>query len=131
MGSAVGLAAVLLAYLWMPFYTFCYASYGPEDNERVFWATALNIVGVLLMIGADIHKYVQLKLKSGLISDGLFARTRNPNYLGEIMIYLPFAIISKSTVSYIVLFTMWGVVFSTSMLQKELSFMRKEGWETY
>ncbi len=35
-----------------------------------------------------------LKVRRGLITDGFFARTRNPNYLGEMMIYGSFAALS-------------------------------------
>ena len=32
-----------------------------------------------------------MRAKKGLITDGLFSRCRNPNYLGEMMIYGAFA----------------------------------------
>ena len=83
------------------------------------------------MIGADTQKFTQIKLKKGLVSDGFFARTRNPNYLGEILIYGGFGIVAKDTCSWVILITIWLVLFSTGMLQKELSLMRKEGWEEY
>jgi Protein of unknown function (DUF1295) len=42
----------------------------------------------------DAQKYYTLRFWSGLIEDGLFARTRNPNYLGETLIYISFATVS-------------------------------------
>ena len=40
---------------------------------------------------ADVQKYFVLRAKRGLITDGLFSRSRNPNYLGEMFIYGSFA----------------------------------------
>jgi hypothetical protein len=51
-------------------------------------AIALNILGVFLHYGSDAQKYYTLKYRSGLITEVFFARCRNPNYLGEISIYL-------------------------------------------
>ncbi len=45
------------------------------------------------MLVSDAQKYYTLKYKKGLISDGMFYATRNPNYLGEIMLYRIFNII--------------------------------------
>jgi Protein of unknown function (DUF1295) len=43
---------------------------------------------------SDAQKFYILRERKGLIEDGLFTRTRNPNYLGEILIYVSFAIMS-------------------------------------
>lgn len=114
----------------MPLATFS-ASHQALNNERIMWAIISNVIGVFYMIGADVQKFTQLKLKKGLISDGFFYRTRNPNYFGEILIYLSFAIVSNSCLSYCILLTVWTILFGTSCLMKELSFMKKDGWNTY
>lgn len=101
------------------------------EGERIFWGIFSTVIGVCLMIGADCQKFVQLKYKKGLVCDGFFSRTRNPNYLGEIMIYGGFGIIAKDTMSWLILLTIWTVLFGSGILQKELSYMRKEGWEQY
>jgi protein-S-isoprenylcysteine O-methyltransferase Ste14 len=59
----------------------------PSDPERAFWAAACCFYGCFLVFGSDIQKGIQLKFKKGLITDGFFATTRNPNYLGEIILY--------------------------------------------
>lgn len=83
------------------------------------------------MIGADTQKFVQLKFKKGLVKDGFFALTRNPNYLGEIMIYGGFGIVANDTISWIILLTVWTLLFGTGILRKELSYMRKDEWAEY
>lgn len=51
---------------------------------------ALNVFGVFLHFAADMQKHTALALRPGLITDGLFRHCRNPNYFGELLIYLGF-----------------------------------------
>jgi hypothetical protein len=53
---------------------------------------SLCILGSVIMVAADAQKYVTLRLKPGLITDGIFRYVRHPNYLGETMIYGSFAL---------------------------------------
>ena len=43
------------------------------------------------MIAADAQKFFTLRVKRGLITDGMHRYIRHPNYLGEMMIYGSFA----------------------------------------
>ena len=46
-------------------------------------------IGVLCLL--TVQRYTHLKLKPGdLINDGMFKFVRNPNYIGEALIYLGF-----------------------------------------
>ena len=54
-------------------------------RERCAAAFFVYIMGIILMLGSDLQKYITLRARKGLISDGFFRYTRNPNYLGEIM----------------------------------------------
>ncbi len=59
------------------------------------WLTALSVTlfasGVFLHFCSDMQKFTALQLQPGhLINSGLFSRLRNPNYLGELLIYLVF-----------------------------------------
>lgn len=89
------IVVVLIAYWYMAFSTFFLLEYSSQQNERIFWATLLTLLGSVIMAVSDVHKNIILKIRKGqLIQDGLFSNTRNPNYLGEMMIYSGFAIIS-------------------------------------
>lgn len=67
-----------------------------------------------------------------MISTGFFARTRNPNYLGEIMIYGSFAICTGHWLSYAIVMSIWMTLFAINMyLKDELSYKNKAGWEEY
>ena len=47
--------------------------------------------GVFLHFASDMHKNIALQLRpEQLVHTGLWARCRNPNYLGELLIYLGF-----------------------------------------
>jgi protein-S-isoprenylcysteine O-methyltransferase Ste14 len=59
--------------------------------------------GIFLHYVADAQKYYTLNLKKGLIEEGLFSRTRNPNYFGEILIYTAFALMSFHWLSFLIL----------------------------
>lgn len=128
----VGVVVLLAAYWYLPYITIKnLAERQANEGERCFWACFSTTVGICLMIGADTQKYIQLKYKKGLVKDGFFALTRNPNYLGEIMIYGGFGIVARDTVSWIILLSVWTLLFGTGILRKELSYIRKDGWQEY
>jgi protein-S-isoprenylcysteine O-methyltransferase Ste14 len=79
---------------------------------------------------SDAQKNFTLRIKKGLISDGLFARTRNPNYLGECLVYCSLATCTGLWICWLYLGFVWATLFLERMLIKELSLMKKEGWET-
>ncbi|MCA4897304.1 MAG: methyltransferase family protein [Bacteroidota bacterium] len=85
---------------------------------------ALNLVGFALHFGSDAQKYFTLKYRPGLITDGFFARTRNPNYLGELMIYLGFAMLSMHWIGYIGIVAFFVGAFIPNMIKKDKSLSR-------
>jgi protein-S-isoprenylcysteine O-methyltransferase Ste14 len=52
---------------------------------------SLFIFGVFFHYVSDAQKFFTLRDGPRLITDGLFSRTRNPNYFGEILIYCAFS----------------------------------------
>ena len=93
-------AGVLGPYL-VPAYRL--ASRQADNNvsfERAIICIILYIFGLVIMLLADSQKYYTLKYKKGLISDGLMKYTRNPNYLGEIMLYGAFVVLVNDMISY-------------------------------
>lgn len=122
---------LLAMYWYIPYVTISKDNKNVDEGERCFWAIFSTVIGVCLMIGADAQKYTQLKYKKGLVSEGFFERTRNPNYLGEIMIYGGFGIMAGDNICWGILFLVWTVLFGTGILRKELSYMKKDGWAAY
>jgi protein-S-isoprenylcysteine O-methyltransferase Ste14 len=90
-----------------------------------------NIMGVLLHFGSDAQKYFTLKYRSGLITEGFFSRCRNPNYLGEILIYLGFAILTQSWIPFAILGAFVAGIFVPNMLKKDISLSRYPEFAAY
>lgn len=99
--------------------------------ERAWLCTLLYVFGVVVMLLADSQKFYVLKYKKGLIADGMMRHTRNPNYLGEMMIYGSFMILVNDWISYVCIVQVWCTLFILRMWQKERSLRQKEGWAQY
>ncbi|TDN39197.1 hypothetical protein A8B98_20245 [Hymenobacter sp. UV11] len=93
-------------------------------------APLLYTLGIFLHYVSDAQKYFTLRLRKGLIEDGLFARTRNPNYLGEILIYGAFALVSWHWLPVLVL-AGWTIYFFINMGSKDRSLARHQGFAQY
>ncbi|MBD2234384.1 methyltransferase family protein [Phormidium tenue] len=94
-------------------------------------AIALNILGVFLHYASDAQKYFTLKYQSGLITEGLFARCRNTNYLGEILIYLSFALLAMHWLPFAILGLVAAVLFVPNMRKKDQSLSRYPEFADY
>jgi protein-S-isoprenylcysteine O-methyltransferase Ste14 len=87
--------------------------------------------GVFFHYVADAQKHYTLELRPGLIEDGLFRRTRNPNYLGEILIYVAFALMSLHWLPFVIFGGWVGGFFVRNMLKKDQSLSRHPGFAEY
>jgi protein-S-isoprenylcysteine O-methyltransferase Ste14 len=73
------------------------------------------------MIAADAQKYFTLRVKHGLITNGMYRFIRHPNYLGEMMTYGSFALMVWHWLPVVVLAWIWGGQFAVNMTLKEAS----------
>ena len=94
-------------------------------------AIFLYALGVVLMVGSDVQKYFVLKVKAGLITDGFFKRTRNPNYLGEMALYASFAVLAGHWAPWAVLAFVWSGAFLPNMWRKDASMARHAEFAAY
>jgi protein-S-isoprenylcysteine O-methyltransferase Ste14 len=85
---------------------------------------SLYSFGVFLHFAADMQKHTALKLRPGLITDGLFARIRNPNYLGELLIYLGFGLLAMHWAPLAVVGLFIAVIWVPNMRRKDRSLSR-------
>ena len=100
-------------------------------NSIIAVCISLNIIGVFLHFASDAQKYFTLKVKKKLINEGFFKNIRNTNYLGEILIYLSFAMLSMSFIPFVVLAIFFFIVFLPRMLKKDNSLSKYEDFEKY
>lgn len=100
-------------------------------NATIFLAVTCNIIGTFLHFCSDAQKYFMLKEKKRLITTDFFARSRNVNYLGEILTYFGFAIMAEHAVPILILVTMSVFVYLPNMLKKDKSLSKYESFETY
>lgn len=91
----------------------------------------LCLLGCVIMTAADVQKFCTLKLRKGLITDGMFKGIRHPNYLGEMMVYGAFALLAWHWIPTLVLALFWATMFSTNMVMKEVSMSRFPEWAAY
>ncbi|MEM9538952.1 MAG: DUF1295 domain-containing protein [Cyanobacteria bacterium P01_E01_bin.42] len=94
-------------------------------------AIALNIIGVFTHYVSDAQKYYTLKYRKGLITEGFFARCRNTNYLGEILIYFAFAMLTMHWLPFVILGGFIAGIFIPNILKKDRSLSRYPEFAEY
>jgi protein-S-isoprenylcysteine O-methyltransferase Ste14 len=102
-------------------------------DERVWCCGCIVLctMGVVVMLVADAQKFFTLRIKRGLITDGMFRYVRHPNYLGEMMIYAALALMVWHWFPALLLAAIWSELFAVNMIMKEASMSRYPGWSAY
>jgi len=100
-----------------------------DDLHAAPWLLGLAVavwgVGVFLHFASDMQKHMHLKLAPGtLLTEGLWARCRNPNYLGEFLIYFSFCLLSRHWAPMLVLAAFVLGIWLPNMLRKDRSLAR-------
>ncbi len=94
--------------------------------------TALWGLGVFLHFASDMHKNIALQLCPGqLVQTGLWARCRNPNYLGELFIYLGMGLLAMHWLPVAAIALFAATVWLPNMLKKDRSLARYPEFEAY
>ena len=94
-------------------------------------AVSLNILGIFFHFCGDCQKYYTLKYHKGLIQEGLFSQSRNINYLGEILTYLSFNIVSQHWLPFVCQAAYIIFLFYPNMRKKDQSLSRYDGFKAY
>jgi len=108
-----------------------------QGIEAPAWAlgaiVAMYALGVFFHFASDMQKHISLQLRPGLITEGLWSRSRNPNYFGELLIYLSFALLAMQWmwVPMIVLALFIAIVWIPNMLKKDRSLSRYPEFADY
>ncbi|KAL4491851.1 hypothetical protein ABPG72_006106 [Tetrahymena utriculariae] len=129
--SSLVVLSVLFGYWSIGWQILSGRGINEPSNSRITTCTMLYIFGVSMMLVSDAQKFYTLKYKQGLINEGIFARNRNPNYLGEMCVYGSFAFLTGVWESWIPLAFMWSTIFFMNMYLKDISLSRKQGGPEY
>ena len=93
---------------------------------------AIYALGVFWHFASDMQKSMFLKLKPGhLMTDGLWSRLRNPNYFGELLIYLGFGLLAMHWAPLIVILLFVLIVWLPNMRRKDRSLARYPDFASY
>lgn len=133
-GGLNAFAAVLGWYWvfgWLLISGTAHPHYPLPDYAWFCLCISLCILGSVIMIAADAQKYYTLRVKRGLITDGMHRYVRHPNYLGEMMIYGSFAMMVWHWLPVVVLAWVWLGLFAVNMRMKEASMARYPEWAAY
>lgn len=126
---------LVLGWYWLFGWLLISGSVQPDyplpDAAWYCLCISLCIVGCTIMIAADAQKYFTLRVRPGLITDGMFRYVRHPNYLGEMLVYGSFALMVWHWLPWLVLAFVWTCVFAVNMVMKEASLSRHQDWVEY
>jgi protein-S-isoprenylcysteine O-methyltransferase Ste14 len=84
---------------------------------------SIFIFGIFFHYVSDAQKFFTLRASPGLITDGLFSRVRNPNYLGEIMIFCAFSALSAHWLPFLIVAAWTAFFFVPSARAKDKSLL--------
>ena len=92
----------------------------------------LYILGVFLHFTSDMQKYTTLKLNPGkLIKNGMFLKSRNTNYLGELFIFLGFSLLATDWFPLICLMIIIIIIWIPNMIKKDKSLSKYPDFKDY
>lgn len=127
--GAINMYVFLVAWYWLAPWLFLSREVvlsGPE----LFAAIAIHTLGVVIMLAGDGQRHWVMKYRKGLMNFGMYRYTRNPNYLGEILLYFSYAFMARHWATWLV-FAYMVVYFLARMKGKDNSISRHPGWDEY
>lgn len=134
LGGALMSWVLVLGLYWVAPVLLLTDLLGPRSQPtagQIGAAILVHTLGVVIMMVADAQKHFTLRVKVGLIDDGLFKYVRHPNYLGEMMVYGAYALLVGHWLPWVILAWVWSQVFAVNILIKEASLARHPGWAAY
>lgn len=128
--SAIMVFLTVLGPYWLfPYFTI--KNKIDAKNMLLAISISLHSLGLVLMMASDSQKYFTLQIRKRLITNGWFKYIRNTNYLGEMMIYFSYALLSRKKESFLILFYIWSLLFIPNMLNKDKRILNKIGGKEY
>ena len=116
--SHLTLIVLLLGYWCIPVpLAMRYGLVNPSTTRMVV-IVMVYLLGLVLMMGSDYQKHRILSQRKGLITTGFFSRCRNPNYLGEFLIYTSFCMLAGHILGFVIFYSLGGCLFLLNIYLK-------------
>ena len=120
-----------LSLYWIAPYLIIAQNIQPP-NWYIAMCISMYIFGVFFHFTSDMQKFIQLKYHpNNLITDVMFSRIRNINYLGELLIYLGFSLLAMHWAPIIALISFIIIIWIPNMIKKDKSLSKYENFEDY
>tara|TARA_Y100001970_G_scaffold48790_1_gene61938 strand:+ start:12752 stop:13381 length:630 start_codon:yes stop_codon:yes gene_type:complete len=120
-----------LSLYWIAPYIIINQEFAPS-NWYIAMCISMYIFGVFLHFTSDMQKFIQLKYNPNhLITNVMFSRIRNINYLGELLIYLGFSLLARSWIPIIALLSFIIIIWIPNMIKKDKSLSRYNDFDEY
>ena len=108
----------------------------PNNIHPSHWYITISIfmyvIGVFLHFTSDMQKFIQLKYNPDkLITDVMFKKIRNINYLGELLIYLGFSMLAMNWIPIIALLSFVLIIWIPNMIRKDKSLSKYDNFNEY
>ncbi len=134
--SAVAFSGFLAAeFMVLIYFSTGYHPYPYPLNPQIWLmgCTVLYVLGALLFTISDAQKHFVLKHRKprALFTDGFYSVVRHPNYLGQILIYISFALMAWDWIPFVIYFSIFSTLFYSNMKVKEISMSRYPEWNDY
>ena len=129
--ASINLYVFLIGWYWITPWLLISRFIEPS-GAVVFAAIAIHTLGVVTMMAADGQRHWILKYRQqpGLITDGVYRSTRNPNYLGELMLYAAYPMLAQHWIAWAI-YAYMASYFLARMKNKDHAISRHPGWQEY
>ena len=103
-----------------------------SSNWYIAMCISIYIFGVFFHFTSDMQKFIQLHYNpNNLITDVMFTKIRNINYLGELFIYLGFSLLAMNILPIVALLSFIIIIWIPNMIRKDKSLSRYQNFEEY
>lgn len=128
--------AILACIVSLPVISLIYAD--PPLGTFVIIGASIWLIGLIIEATADrqLREYIATAKPGGLMTRGLWAYSRHPNYFGEILVWWGIAVMGIGT-QYAVLGFVGAIVISSLIIfvsgipPSERGMKKRAGWEVY
>ena len=103
-----------------------------SPNWYIAMCISMYVLGIFLHFTSDMQKFIQLyHTPNNLITDVMFSKIRNINYLGELFIYLGFSLLAMHWLPIVSLLFFVIIIWIPNMIKKDKSLSKYENFGEY